>query len=337
MERLRHHHRFHRLEPIVHRYPHCWRCGTPLVFRLVDEWYISMGEVYDQPRETLTPEQVDRSLRYQIMEVVDGIRWIPGFGYERELDWLLNMHDWMISKKRYWGLALPIYDCPACGTVDVVGGRDELRERAVEGWDEFEGHTPHRPFVDAVRIACRGCGAPVSRIRDVGNPWLDAGIVPFSTIHYREDPDYWSRWFPADFITESFPGQFRNWFYAMLAMSTVLRREAPFKTIFGYATLLGRGRPGDAQELGQRHRVRRGRRPDGRRRHALDVLPGASRRQHPVRLARGRRGAPRAARPVERLRLPGDLRPPGRLDAGRARPHRRRPSARPSTAGSCRG
>ncbi len=238
VERLRHHHRFYRLEPIVHRYPHCWRCGTPLVFRLVDEWYISMGEVYDQPRETLTPEQVDRSLRYQIMEVVDGIRWIPGFGYERELDWLLNMHDWMISKKRYWGLALPIYDCPGCGTVDVVGGRDELRERAVEGWDAFEGHTPHRPFVDAVQIACRGCGAPVSRIRDVGNPWLDAGIVPFSTIHYREDPDFWSRWFPADFITESFPGQFRNWFYAMLAMSTVLRREAPFKTIFGYATLL---------------------------------------------------------------------------------------------------
>ncbi|MEO7230862.1 MAG: DUF5915 domain-containing protein, partial [Candidatus Limnocylindrales bacterium] len=76
------------------------------------------------------------------------------------------------------------------------------------------------------------------RIADVGNPWLDAGIVPFSTLHFREDPEYWSRWFPADFITESFPGQFRNWFYAMLAMSTVLRREAPFKTIFGYATLI---------------------------------------------------------------------------------------------------
>ncbi len=244
LERLHHHHRFYRLEPIVHRYPHCWRCGTPLVFRLVDEWYISMGEVYDQPRATLTAEQVERSLRYQIMDVVDDIRWIPGFGYERELDWLLNMHDWMISKKRYWGLALPIYDCGGCGAVTVVGGREELHERAVEGWDAFEGHTPHRPYVDAVRIACSGCGAPVDRIRDVGNPWLDAGIVPFSTIHYREDPDYWARWFPADFITESFPGQFRNWFYAMLAMSTVLRREAPFTTIFGFATLFGEdGRP----------------------------------------------------------------------------------------------
>jgi isoleucyl-tRNA synthetase len=244
IEHLRREGRFYRLETITHRYPHCWRCGTPLVFRLVDEWFISMGPLYDQPRESLTTEQVDASLRYQIMDVVDRIRWIPDFGYERELDWLRNMHDWMISKKRYWGLALPIYDCSACGTVEVIGGREELRERAVEGWEAFDGHTPHRPYVDAVKIACPGCGGPVERIKDVGNPWLDAGIVPFSTLHYREDVDYWAQWFPADFITESFPGQFRNWFYSMLAMSTVLRREEPFKTIFGYALVFGEdGRP----------------------------------------------------------------------------------------------
>jgi isoleucyl-tRNA synthetase len=238
LESLRHKHRFYRLQTISHRYPHCWRCGTPLIFRLVDEWYLSMGPVYDVPRDRLTPEQVNASLRYQIMESVDRIRWIPGFGYERELDWLLNMHDWMISKKRYWGLALPIYDC-ACGTINVVGSREELAERAVDGWAEFEGHTPHRPHVDAVRIRCSGCGEPVSRIADVGNPWLDAGIVPFSTMHYRSDPDFWQRWFPADFVTESFPGQFRNWFYSLLAMSTVLRREPPFKTLFGYALVFG--------------------------------------------------------------------------------------------------
>ena len=203
-----------------------------------------MGPVYDKPRDQLTAAEVDASLRYQIMEVVDRIRWLPSFGYERELDWLLNMRDWMISKKRYYGLALPIYDCEACGSFDVVGGREELQGRAVEGWDAFEGHTPHRPFVDAVKIACSSCGAPVSRITDVGNPWLDAGIVPFSTLHFREEPEYWAKWFPADFVTESFPGQFRNWFYAMLAMSTVLRREEPYKTIFGYATLFGEdGRP----------------------------------------------------------------------------------------------
>jgi isoleucyl-tRNA synthetase len=235
---------FYHLAPYTHRYPHCWRCNTALLFRLVDEWFISMGPVYDRPRAELTPAEVDASLRYQIMEVVDQIRWIPSFGHERELDWLLNMHDWMISKKRYWGLALPIYDCPSCGAFEVIGGREELKERAVEGWERFEGHTPHRPYIDEVAIACRSCGATVHRIPDVGNPWLDAGIVPFSTLHFREDPDYWAKWFPADFITESFPGQFRNWFYAMLAMSTVLRREPPFRTIFGYATLFGEdGRP----------------------------------------------------------------------------------------------
>jgi isoleucyl-tRNA synthetase len=244
VEHLKRDDRFYRLEPYQHRYPHCWRCQTPLVFRLVDEWYISMGPVYDKPRSELTAAEVDASLRYQIMDVVDQIRWIPGFGYERELDWLLNMHDWMISKKRYWGLALPIYDCKRCGTFDVVGGRDELRERAVDGWERFDGHTPHRPFVDEVTIDCPSCGAPVERIKDVGNPWLDAGIVPFSTLHYREDQEFWAKWFPADFITESFPGQFRNWFYSMLAMSTVLRREPPFKTIFGYALVFGEdGRP----------------------------------------------------------------------------------------------
>jgi isoleucyl-tRNA synthetase len=243
IESLKHKHRFYRLETITHRYPHCWRCGTPLVFRLVDEWYISMGPVYDKPRSELTAAEVDASLRYQIMEVIEGIKWIPGFGYERELDWLINMHDWMISKKRYWGLALPIYDCE-CGTVNVISGREELAERAVEGWEKFEGHTPHRPYVDAVKISCSGCGKPVDRIRDVGNPWLDAGIVPFSTMPQASADGQDKGWFPADFVTESFPGQFRNWFYSLLAMSTVLRRETPFKTLFGYALVFGEdGRP----------------------------------------------------------------------------------------------
>ncbi len=243
IESLKHKHRFYRLETITHRYPHCWRCGTPLVFRLVDEWYISMGQVYDRPRDQLSAAEIDASLRYQIMEVIKDIKWIPGFGFERELDWLLNMHDWMISKKRYWGLALPIYDCE-CGTVNVIAGREELAERAVEGWEQFDGHSPHRPHVDAVKIRCSGCGEPVARISDVGNPWLDAGIVPFSTMPQASEDAHEQGWFPADFVTESFPGQFRNWFYSLLAMSTVLRREAPFKTLFGYALVFGEdGRP----------------------------------------------------------------------------------------------
>ncbi|MEA3338200.1 MAG: class I tRNA ligase family protein [Chloroflexota bacterium] len=230
----------YRLEDYEHRYPVCWRCKTELIFRLVDEWFIDMGELYDKPRPEVTPEEVDRSLRYQIMEVVDQIRWIPSFGYERELDWLRNMHDWMISKKRYWGLALPIWVCEdeSCGHFHVVGSEHELEELATAGWDQFEGHTPHRPYVDAVTIACPECGGVARRIADVGNPWLDAGIVPYSTLGYRDNPEYWQRWFPADWISESFPGQFRNWFYSLLAMSTVLERTPPFLNIFSYATLL---------------------------------------------------------------------------------------------------
>lgn len=228
----------YQVENYTHRYPTCWRCKTELVFRLVDEWFISMGESYDKPREQLTEEEVATSLRYQIMDVVDQIRWIPEFGHARELDWLRNMHDWMISKKRYWGLALPIWTCKSCGNFEIIGDEHELKARAVEGWDKFEGHTPHRPFIDAIKIECPDCGELKSRIPDVGNPWLDAGIVHTSTLRYRDDPSYWRKWYPANWISESFPGQFRNWFYSLLAMATVLHHSPPFLENFGYASLL---------------------------------------------------------------------------------------------------
>ena len=205
-------------EQYTHRYPICWRHKSDLAFRLVDEWFISMDE-----------------FRHDIMEITQQIQWIPKWGEDQELDWLRNMDDWMISKKRYWGLALPIFECEECGNVAVIGSRDELKERAVEGWAAFEGNSPHRPWVDAVKIKCAKCGAVVSRIPDVGNPWLDAGIVPFSTMGYLDRPDYWKEWVPADFITESFPGQFRNWFYSLLAMSAALEKKPPFKTVLGHA------------------------------------------------------------------------------------------------------
>ena len=239
-DNLREKNLLYRVDPYTHRYPVCWRCATPLVFRLVDEWFINMGELYDKPRDEVTEEEMNRSLRYQIMEVVDQITWIPEFGHDREMDWLRNMHDWMISKKRYWGLALPIWVCddPDCGHYEVIGSGDELEARAVEGWDEFEGHTPHRPYVDAVKIACPECGGTMTRIEDVGNPWLDAGSVAYSTTRYRTDREYWEKWVPADWISESFPGQFRNWFYSLITMSTVFERMPPTKIVHGYSTLL---------------------------------------------------------------------------------------------------
>jgi isoleucyl-tRNA synthetase len=227
-------------EHYPHRYAHCWRCSTPIVYRLVDEWFIDM------------------SWREEIIRTVPQIRWIPEYGQQLELDWLRNMGDWMISKKRYWGLALPIWRCdrhaaadPAdrCEWFTVIGGKDELRAAAIAGWEAFDGHSPHRPWVDAVKVRCGKCGGTASRVPEVGNPWLDAGIVPFSTMGYATDRESWEKWFPADLVLECFPGQFRNWFYSMLAMSAMMQDERwadrqpdgvsrvrpPFSTLVGHA------------------------------------------------------------------------------------------------------
>ena len=204
------------VEDYPHIYPHCWRSGDELVFKQVDEWYINMD------------------WREKIKSVVDDINWIPAWGRDREHDWLDNMGDWMISKKRFWGLALPIWTFED-GSFHVVGSKEELKELAVEGWEKFEGNSPHRPWVDYVKIKHPKTGLIGKRIKDVGNPWLDAGIVPFSTMKYFDDKSYWEEWFPADFITECFPGQFRNWFYSLLAMSSFLEGKSPFKTLLGHA------------------------------------------------------------------------------------------------------
>jgi isoleucyl-tRNA synthetase len=221
------------VETYPHIYPHCWRTGDELVFRLVDEWFINMD------------------WREEIKDVTRQIEWLPESidGQERECEWLSNMSDWMISKKRFWGLALPIWvdpdpDLPPSDPSKfwVVGSLEELKSLAVEGWDEFEGHTPHRPWIDKVKIKHPESGKVLSRIEDVGNPWLDAGIVPFSTLHYNHDHDDWQKWYPADLVTECFPGQFRNWFYSMLSLSTMMRydetddpiEKRPFKTLLGH-------------------------------------------------------------------------------------------------------
>ncbi|MEC7934561.1 MAG: isoleucine--tRNA ligase [Candidatus Neomarinimicrobiota bacterium] len=203
-------------EQYPHVYPHCWRSGDELVFRMVDEWYINMD------------------WRNRIKNVVDQINWIPDWGKDREHEWLDNMGDWMISKKRFWGLALPIWEFED-GSFMVIGSKEELKGLAIEGWDEFDGESPHRPWIDKVKIKHPETGLIGTRILDVGNPWLDAGIVPYSTLNYNDDKKYWEKWFPGDFVVESFPGQFRNWFYSLLALSTVMEDKAPFKTLLGHA------------------------------------------------------------------------------------------------------
>jgi isoleucyl-tRNA synthetase len=224
---------------ITHRYPTCWRCGTPLVFRVVDDWFISCDEI-----------------RQPMLDANATVEWTPDFYSKRMDDWLRNMGDWNISRKRYFGLPLPIYPCD-CGEVNVIGSRAELEERATAGLDQLR--ELHRPWIDLVTVCCKVCGEEVRRITEVGDAWLDAGIVPFSTLGWQNpewiehgyatgaaeglsgadlpDHAYWEQWFPADWVSEM-REQIRLWFYSISFMSMTLVGTSPYRKVLTYEKLL---------------------------------------------------------------------------------------------------
>ncbi|MDQ4018763.1 MAG: isoleucine--tRNA ligase [Actinomycetota bacterium] len=225
---------------IEHRFPFCWRCHTPLIFRIADDWFIAVDE-----------------LRPALMDANATVEWTPAYFGKRMEDWLRNMGDWNISRRRYFGLPLPFYPCE-CGQLTVVGSRAELEELATAGLEGLE--ELHRPWVDDVTIRCAACGREdVRRIPEIGDVWLDAGIVPFSTLGWQSpewveggyatgasrglsgadlpDHAYWETWFPADWVSEM-REQIRLWFYSQLFMSVVLDGRAPFRSVLGYEKML---------------------------------------------------------------------------------------------------
>jgi isoleucyl-tRNA synthetase len=195
-------------------------------------------------------------LRQQMLDANGAVEWTPEYMGKRMDDWLHNMGDWNISRRRYYGLPLPFYPC-ACGHLNVIGSRAELESRAVSGLDQLE--ELRRPWIDRVPIRCAECGEAVERIKEVGDVWLDAGIVPFSTLGWQNEhwveqgyatgaarglttadlPDhaYWEQWFPADWVSEM-REQIRLWFYSQLFMSVVLTGRAPFQRVLGYEKML---------------------------------------------------------------------------------------------------
>ena len=211
-DRLKADGKLYKVEPYEHSYPVCWRCKQEIIFRLVPAWYIRT--------EDIKPE---------LIKAAQSVKWEPEANGKRMVDWLQNMGDWNISRKRYYGLPLPFYPCE-CGHITVIGNRKELRERSVN--PEVVDSLPelHRPWIDEVRIKCEKCGKEVSRITEVGDVWLDAGIVPYSTLHYFDDREYWNKYFPADWVVEM-REQVRLWFYSMLFMSVVLEGRAPYKRV----------------------------------------------------------------------------------------------------------
>jgi len=203
---------FYKTQDITHRYPHCWRCKTKCLFRLEDNWYMKSDEI--RPLMKAAAAKVD---------------WHPKYMGQRMQNWLDSMEDWMISRKRFYGLALPFYNCD-CGELTVIGSLEELTKLAVNPKLVKGLKSIHRPWIDEIEIKCPKCDKNVKRIPDVGDVWLDAGVVPFSTLKYLTDKNYWHKWFPADMVLEN-TEQVRLWFYSMLFFGVTLENQIPYKCV----------------------------------------------------------------------------------------------------------
>ena len=195
-----------------HSYPHCWRCDTPLIYYARESWYIKMTAVKDD-----------------LIRNNNTINWIPeSIGKGRFGDWLTNVQDWAISRNRYWGTPLNIWEC-SCGHQECIGSRAELAERS--GNPEDAKVELHRPYIDAVTMKCPECGGEMHRVPEVIDCWFDSGAMPFAQHHYPfENKDIFEKQFPAQFISEAVD-QTRGWFYSLLAESTILFNKAPYENV----------------------------------------------------------------------------------------------------------
>jgi len=214
-EKLKENGTFYFNHDFSHNYPFCWRCKTNVVFKLVSGWDIKTAGV-----------------KPDLIKAVDTVTWEPDFLKKSMMNWLENMGDWNISRRRFYGLPLPIYPCE-CGHVEVIGSLDELKKKAAV-WKDIP-HL-HRPYIDEIKVKCK-CGSVVDRVADVGDCWLDAGIAPFSTKKYFSDKEYFKNNFPSDVVIEM-KEQIRLWFYSLLFMSVVLEGKAPYNKVVSYGTVL---------------------------------------------------------------------------------------------------
>ena len=196
-----------------HDYPHCWRCDTPLIYYARESWFIKMTEVRDD-----------------LVRNNNTVNWIPeSIGTGRFGNWLENIQDWGISRNRYWGTPLNIWECEGCGRQESIGSRAELAERS--GNPEDAKVELHRPYIDAVTFTCPDCGKTMHRVPEVIDCWFDSGAMPFAQHHYPfENKDLFEQQFPAQFISEAVD-QTRGWFYSLMAESTLLFNKAPYENV----------------------------------------------------------------------------------------------------------
>ena len=198
---------------VEHNYPHCWRCGTPLIYYAKPSWYIEMSKLKDQ-----------------LVEANNKVNWYPDYvGEKRFGNWIADVKDWAISRNRYWGTPIPIWRCE-CGHLECIGSRAELVEKSIEDIDE--SIELHRPYVDDVHIKCPHCGKKMTRIPEVMDCWFDSGAMPFAQQHYpfENSENFDTELFPADFICEGID-QTRGWFYSLLAISVFIKGQAPYRNV----------------------------------------------------------------------------------------------------------
>ena len=196
-----------------HEYPHCWRCDTPLIYYARQSWFIKMTAVKDD-----------------LVRNNNTVNWIPqSIGQGRFGNWLENVQDWGVSRNRYWGTPMPIWECEGCGHQEAIGSRAELAEKT--GNPDDAKVELHRPYIDAVTYKCPHCGKTMRRIPEVMDCWFDSGAMPYAQHHYPfENKDLFEQQFPAEFISEAVD-QTRGWFYSLMAESTLLFNKAPYKNV----------------------------------------------------------------------------------------------------------
>ena len=208
-------------ETIDHRYGVCWRCKTPIIYIATKQWFLKVTDIKDK-----------------MLDEIGKVEWIPNWAGEgRFYDWVDNARDWTISRQRYWGIPIPIWECPDCGEIKVIGSLDELKKESLSPINVSDAELIHRPYVDEVEVKCDKCGSSIKRIPDVLDVWIDSGVAGWASLYYPQENNNFDEWYPYDFITEGHD-QTRGWFYSQLGTGVISMGRSPYKKVLMHGFVL---------------------------------------------------------------------------------------------------
>ena len=206
---------------LEHRYGVCWRCKTPIIYIATKQWFLKVTDI-----------------KQKMLDEINKVEWIPKWAGEgRFYDWVDNAKDWTISRQRYWGIPIPIWECPECGEIKVIGSVDELKKEALNEITVDDSELVHRPYVDDIEMKCDNCGHTVNRIPDVLDVWIDSGVAGWASLYYPQENNNFDDWFPYDFITEGHD-QTRGWFYSQLGTGVISLGKVPYQKVLMHGFVL---------------------------------------------------------------------------------------------------